>query len=89
MKFCTSLLALGVLGSASAFAPSTMARKASALAANSLPPAMEWKSYYTNFDDSRVVMTEADSGFDPLEFAVTGSMFAMREAEIKHCRLAM
>jgi len=50
---------------------------------------MEWKSYYTNFDDSRVVMTGADSGFDPLDFAVTGSMFAMREAEIKHCRLAM
>ena len=91
MKFSTSftaLVAASSVASTLAFAPaSTNTRSSTSMAA--LPPAMEWKSYYTNFNDDAVMMTGADKNFDPLGLSETATLFAMREAEIKHCRLAM
>ena len=41
-------------------------------------------------DENQVILTGADIGFDPLELSKTNAgLFFMREAEIKHCRLAM
>lgn len=93
MKFSTAFTSLVAVTSAVntlAFAPaSSNARSSTSLAAQTLPPAMEWKSYYTKFDDDAVMMTGADKNFDPLGLSETATLFAMREAEIKHCRLAM
>lgn len=93
MKISTAFAVLMAIESSLAFAPTNQAPRrqttTSSLAA-SVPPADEWKGYYTNLDESRVVQTDADKGFDPLGFADTNAgLFFMREAEIKHCRLAM
>lgn len=91
MKICTAFAFLLTMGSSSAFAPSSKApRQSTTSLSASVPPANEWKGYYTNVDASRVVQTDADKGFDPLGFSDTNvGLFFMREAEIKHCRLAM
>ena len=96
MKFSTSFTALVAAASAASttgFAPSTTtninSRSTTPSALNVLPPAMEWKSFYTNFDNDAVMKTNADKDFDPLGLSDTATLFAMREAEIKHCRLAM
>jgi len=90
MKFSIAI-ALSLAASASAFAPSkSLQRTSSALHMSDMPRSEDWKGYYTNYDDSQVQMTGADVGFDPLGFSQTkASMFFMREAEIKHCRIAM
>lgn len=90
MKFSIAF-ALSTIASASAFAPSNgVNQRVSSSALNAVvPDRYEWKGYYTNFNDAQVLKTDADVDFDPLGFAATGSLFAMREAEIKHCRLAM
>ena len=77
--------------SASAFAPTSSNKPSSKTAIfSTVPPANDWKGYYTNYDDAQVVKTGADVGFDPLGFSETNAgLFFMREAEIKHCRLAM
>jgi Chlorophyll A-B binding protein len=57
--------------------------------------AMDWKGYYTGLGKERDadMMTKIpkDFGFDPLGLGELGraGMFFQREAEIKHCRLAM
>jgi len=88
MKF-SAAIALSVIASASAFAPSKRASSTSALQMSDMPKQTEWKGYYTNYDDNQVVKTSADVGFDPLGLADLYGTFFMREAEIKHCRLAM
>lgn len=93
MKFSTAFVLSTIFASASAFAPSKKAeiQRASALRmAESTPSQADWKGYYTNYDDAQVVKTDADMGFDPLGFSDTNAgLFFMREAEIKHARLAM
>mmetsp|Transcript_4260 Transcript_4260/g.11615 ORF Transcript_4260/g.11615 Transcript_4260/m.11615 type:complete len:231 (+) Transcript_4260:367-1059(+) len=91
MKFFAPFaVLLTITGSADAFAPSINAHQSSTALFSTLPPSSEWKGYYTNYDDSKVVKTDADVGFDPLGFSDTkAGLFFMREAEIKHCRLAM
>jgi hypothetical protein len=55
---------------------------------------MDWKGYYTGLgpekDADMATKIPKDFGFDPLGFSDNYSgMFFQREAEIKHCRLAM
>ena len=92
MKTSTAfiLVAANLLGSAFAFAPTGNHGRTPTTLQSTLPPSSEWKGYYTNYDNSQVVQTDADKGFDPLGFSKTNAgLFFMREAEIKHCRLAM
>jgi len=50
----------------------------------------ELKGYYVNTDMDISDKIPSDAGFDPLKFAETeGGLSFMREAEIKHARLAM
>lgn len=92
MKF-SIVFALSTIASATAFAPSKGYRErtsSSALHMSDMPRQEDWKGYYTNYDDSQVVKTSADVDFDPLGFSDTNAgLFFMREAEIKHCRIAM
>ena len=86
MKFSLALAALPAM--ASAFVAPAQQQSSTSLSA--VPDRSEWVGYYTNYDDSQVVKTSADTGFDPLGFSKTeAGLFWMREAEIKHCRLAM
>jgi len=98
MKFSVAIALSAIASSASAFAPGSsksafrqQPRSSSApLRMSDMPESPGWKGYYTNYDDSQVVKTGADVGFDPLGFSDTNAgLFFMREAEIKHCRLAM
>lgn len=93
MKF-SAAIALSSIASASAFAPtgsegySERITSPSALRMSDIP-SDDWKGYYTNYDDSKVIKTDADRDFDPLGFSDTeAGLFFMREAEIKHSRIA-
>ena len=101
MKITTAFTTLAVMGSASAFAPSSQTKKTpSALSMSDIPKLDDWKGYYTTLDqrneqiaqntDQYMLASEMDKVFDPLEFTKTQSgMFFMRESEVKHGRLAM
>ena len=93
MKF-SAAIALSAIASASAFAPGNkgysdrISSSSSALQMSDIP-SDDWKGYYTNYDDNQVIKTDADKDFDPLGFADTqAGLFFMREAEIKHSRIA-
>ncbi|CAJ1937253.1 unnamed protein product [Cylindrotheca closterium] len=89
----TFLVTAASFGNSLAFAPASPGvknTKQQTSLASTLPPSSEWKGYYTNYADTQVVLTGADRNFDPLGFSDNNAgLFFMREAEIKHCRLAM
>ena len=105
MKISASvtIVLASLFGNASAFAPSSSSSSSSssvsALAMSSTSPdeytAMDWKGYYTGLgkerDEDMMTKIPKDWGFDPLGLGELGQagMFFQREAEIKHCRLAM
>mmetsp|Transcript_2306 Transcript_2306/g.4772 ORF Transcript_2306/g.4772 Transcript_2306/m.4772 type:complete len:119 (+) Transcript_2306:459-815(+) len=93
MKF-SAVIALSATSSAAAFAPASKSNIGSISSSSALRmldiPSDDWKGYYTDYDDNQVIKTEADVGFDPLGFSDTeAGLFFMREAEIKHCRIAL
>jgi hypothetical protein len=98
MKFSkpsSAVCLLATIGSSCAFAPLVKTtgsphRTSSAVGSTPSPVREEWTGYYMDYDDNQVILTDADVGFDPFEFSKTNAgLFFMREAEIKHCRLAM
>merc|ERR1719261_280207 len=90
MNLSIALASVFAIVGTSGFTSQSQGRTSTSLHAT-FPPATEWKSYYTNSYGASIVETDADKGFDPLGFSKSngGSLFFMREAEIKHCRLAM
>lgn len=99
MKFSTAFTFVTMAASASAFSPAStsMATRNTGLAMSSKPEeftSMDWVGYYTGLgpekDADMATKIPKDFGFDPLGFSDNNSgMFFQREAEIKHCRLAM
>lgn len=91
MKFWIVAAALAVFAeSASAFVPTNTNANPQKTPLAVLPKSSDWKGYYTDYDDRQIIKTGADVDFDPLGLADTNAaLFWMREAEIKHCRLAM
>lgn len=100
----TLLLFASLFAPASAFAPATRASSLSLSSASVLSSTTpsdgefttaDWKGYYTGLgkdrDSDMMTKIPKDFGFDPLGFGELGTagMFFQREAEIKHCRLAM
>lgn len=87
MKYA-SLIAAALIGSASAFAPSTTSRAVTSLNAEK-SASLPWANRPKLLDGS----LPGDVGFDPLGLseinAVGIDLYWLREAEIKHCRLTM
>jgi hypothetical protein len=103
MKLSVSIFLTSSLAAVSAFVPNTAYHQArtllptTATKASKVDP-MDYVSYYTNDDDSRLpsVLPAGEWNFDPLGFSKVNSLnsfgltkFFMRESEIKHGRLAM
>ena len=90
MKLSSAFLVTFLANSVLAFAPSTSSSQ------KRLAPlyvqSQDLKGYYTaSYSDEQIKeMIPPDYGFDPLGFSETNAgLFFMREAEIKHARLAM
>mmetsp|Transcript_4562 Transcript_4562/g.7900 ORF Transcript_4562/g.7900 Transcript_4562/m.7900 type:complete len:204 (-) Transcript_4562:233-844(-) len=74
----------GLLGSAAAFAPASQKVASTALSAEK-SPALPFLPYPENLKG----YVGDDVGFDPLRISDYFPMDYLREAEIKHCRIAM
>lgn len=94
MKLITTFALSFLVGSASSFAPvttSTTTHNNHRVSPLNAVSQSELKGYYV-YDADKDISDNipSDWGFDPLGFSDTkGGMFFMREAEIKHARLAM
>lgn len=86
MNSFSSALLFSLLSVATAFAPSAKTSPTTSLAALNVD---KFVGIYENLDDKNVKNLPGDQGFDPLNLADYGGLFFQREAEIKHCRLAM
>jgi len=80
----TTLLA-ALLGSASAFVPTTVTKAATALKAGEKSPAVPFLPYPQNLKG----YIGDDIGFDPLRISDYFPMDYLREAELKHSRICM
>jgi len=91
MKLISTLALSFLIGSASSFAPVTNTHNNHRVNPLNAVSQSELKGYYV-YDADKDISDNipSDWGFDPLGFSDTkGGMFFMREAEIKHARLAM
>ena len=88
----SSVILLALAPMACAFAPQPSSMKSSSTAVNGALDRMEWKGYYTNLNDDNIKdkIPDGNAVFDPFGFTdIQDGISFYREAEIKHCRLAM